>query len=272
MADSEDDEFSIVEGGTLTQTGMSTLVNNLPHDEEVELSDDSQEDASNVDDLDRSMMRDTNLSSPQLGDSPPNEDHYGNGMSPGSSRRIDEDYGHEDDEGLGLDDGVGMGEASAPSDDGSAEGGHMDAGEGMKINPAATVGRNMPTLDLGGGGADAGNTGGDDVDGMMQAGNGDDLDGEDGEDGTSVGGGGGAARVPKYNPEDYAHLNEQVNNEIISIFDLIDRFKPQQATLETRCGRHLFTALPVFLQLDELKQKRSAVRTRLIMLNCRTVH
>ena len=49
MADSEDDEFSIVEGGTLTQTGMSTLVNNLPHDEEVELSDDSQEDASNVD-------------------------------------------------------------------------------------------------------------------------------------------------------------------------------------------------------------------------------
>ena len=234
MADS-DDEFGVGEGGTLTQTGMSTLVDNLPHDEEVELSDDSQEDVSGdtmEDDLDRSVMREHAAASPQLGDSPPNEDHYASAMNPGSSRRIDEEYGHEeeeDDEGLGLDDGgVGAGSGASDDDEGSAGGAHMSAGEAMKVNPAATAGRNMPTLDLNHA------AGAEDADGM-HGGNREDLDGEEG--GAAGGGDGGAARVPKYNPEDYAHLNEQVNNEVISIFDLIDRYKPQHAALETRCAR-----------------------------------
>ena len=230
-------------------------VNNQPHDEEVELSDDDDDFGGDEDE--GSPGGSNGMSSLRgYGDSPSetggdsmrgpragSDDYDPQPTDPRIGRRGDDN--DDDRHGVDVDDDV---------DDVDDNLG-ATVSRSRKMNHAATAGRNMPTLDMGGhtGGGDDED---DDVDDAAAGGGGgEDDDGGDG--GSPV-----QTRVPKYDPADYVHLNEQVSGEIASLFELIGGFTPTHADLGTRLKCFVPEYMPAMGDVDEfIKVARPDGRT-----------
>lgn len=217
MADS-DEEFSydVSNTGALHETGMSTLVQNQPHDEEVELSDDYSNVGEDFSDGQPSgFSPEPDEESKRFGDSPPNvppnDGIYSNVNSSGS-RRIDEDYGQDDSY-----------VADADNNDTNMTNPVEVENESQIIHKmnATAAARDMPTID--------GNN----------------------EEESESGNNPNIGKRIKYDPKSYIHLNDQVNSEIASLFESIERYKPQEIELETKLKCFIPEYLPAMGDVDE---------------------
>ena len=228
---------------------------NQPHDEEVELTDEEE------DSHDAIYSGSSGLGSGKhrFGDSPPNDDMYDGRHTSSTTHRnssIDDEYGgHQDEDALDEDGYAGVvdnehdhndlhrthnGDVLDGSDamDRTSGGQSSSAGrlDDQKLVPNATVGRTMPMPML-----ETGDRG------MMSGGEAE----EDAEGATGGTTNETNVKVPKYNPADYSHLNEQVGSEIVSLFDLIERFKPQQVELDTKLKCFIPEYMPAMGDVDE---------------------